>query len=720
MVERSGECVTDTDRDQDRDGVPDLEDNCPMVANAEQLDCDLDGLGDACDEENQCGVTLSGYVSKYDPQQDDDFPLSAGLLEVVAQPLYTSVNDLGAYTLGEFTPGSYELLVFEPRSGGGSQGLTTLGRYPLEVSPPLSGARTAQRDWIIQPPGDIIGAAKFSDRPIFDGVHGGIGVYVKEIPFQVAVTDRGGRFSLRRVPQGPQTLRFVYPGYAPVEVEVEVVGLATVEATSDGSSVMVDPTELTSSWTHEVEVVVSGLSEDIQGALTLTLSPVFSHITEPVSITLSGERTEGDTLQLRGEVTHQPHDVFHVSVTDRVKRSSVYNIDAPLDSDVRETELYTDGLPDGWEDYTDLREEQLAEQPLDLSRIEPLTEPQQLLEYDLESPLILSGEQGDILYLYSVTSPYETLGEGSLRRSAWRYPLHYKFREIMLALTPSAEITFDSYDTPQENLTEYTLSFGVQSLTARDVIQVAVAGEPCWISSDCEMVTQEVQLSECEGSDQDGRRCEVTVSLDKNYNQIRMWIYDEPRDVGAERSLGPHCYHQCLNNFGIDVEWATQFGLIDYPIPLYSFVARSLATDTEVDCPRDDFKQITETPRPEYCFPELPRFYPISNRDNCLSQPVYGPLGRPLMILEAEVTENLAQDPVSLDVEGFNPLLRYSLVCSFCAGGYWANELNVSLLLTDGVNTYPYEVVLKHEREITTETLPYCWSFEKDPQLSFP
>jgi Tol biopolymer transport system component len=49
-------CVADTvtfvdspRRDRDGDGVPDLQDNCPDVANPEQTDGDQDGVGDACD-----------------------------------------------------------------------------------------------------------------------------------------------------------------------------------------------------------------------------------------------------------------------------------------------------------------------------------------------------------------------------------------------------------------------------------------------------------------------------------------------------------------------------------------------------------------------------------------------------------------------------------------------------------------------------------------------
>ncbi len=54
------------DNDDDNDGVIDSEDNCPMVANASQEDLDQDGYGDACDQQT-CG---NGILEE--PEECDD------------------------------------------------------------------------------------------------------------------------------------------------------------------------------------------------------------------------------------------------------------------------------------------------------------------------------------------------------------------------------------------------------------------------------------------------------------------------------------------------------------------------------------------------------------------------------------------------------------------------------------------------------------------------
>jgi hypothetical protein len=37
------------DPDQDKDGIPDYIDNCPLISNPDQADADGDGIGDVCD-----------------------------------------------------------------------------------------------------------------------------------------------------------------------------------------------------------------------------------------------------------------------------------------------------------------------------------------------------------------------------------------------------------------------------------------------------------------------------------------------------------------------------------------------------------------------------------------------------------------------------------------------------------------------------------------------
>ena len=58
-------------RDSDRDGIPDIRDNCPKTKNADQKDTDLDGIGDVCDpypygnEPNKTSVILLDFDGYY-------------------------------------------------------------------------------------------------------------------------------------------------------------------------------------------------------------------------------------------------------------------------------------------------------------------------------------------------------------------------------------------------------------------------------------------------------------------------------------------------------------------------------------------------------------------------------------------------------------------------------------------------------------------------------
>jgi len=63
--------------DADMDGIPDSTDNCPSVSNADQLNTDGDGMGNACDEDDD----NDGVVDA-----DDAFPLDASRFRVRLTP----------------------------------------------------------------------------------------------------------------------------------------------------------------------------------------------------------------------------------------------------------------------------------------------------------------------------------------------------------------------------------------------------------------------------------------------------------------------------------------------------------------------------------------------------------------------------------------------------------------------------------------------------------
>ena len=157
-IERSGECVVEQRMQTFGLSV----DNCPEVSNAQQRDCDLDGLGDACDEESLCGITMSGYISFYDLEREQDRALANALVEVEGHPLYTQTDEGGQYSLNQLSPGDYYLLVFQPPNEMTSDRPLALGRLPFSVPEGEANARI-ERDFVIDP-GDVIGAVGFADR----------------------------------------------------------------------------------------------------------------------------------------------------------------------------------------------------------------------------------------------------------------------------------------------------------------------------------------------------------------------------------------------------------------------------------------------------------------------------------------------------------------------------------------------------------------------------
>jgi hypothetical protein len=78
--------------DRDRDGICDSADNCPQCANPSQVDFDLDGLGDACDPDDD---------NDGDPDRTDPAPHNPG----VSTYTPSSLSTLWPHGVVEKSPG---------------------------------------------------------------------------------------------------------------------------------------------------------------------------------------------------------------------------------------------------------------------------------------------------------------------------------------------------------------------------------------------------------------------------------------------------------------------------------------------------------------------------------------------------------------------------------------------------------------------------------------
>jgi len=84
--------------DTDDDGSPNLEDNCPRVPNPEQVDTDLDGLGDLCDDDDD----NDGFAD-----EADDCPRVVGSSEIEGQVGCPDSDGDGVTDLNDLCPDTF-------------------------------------------------------------------------------------------------------------------------------------------------------------------------------------------------------------------------------------------------------------------------------------------------------------------------------------------------------------------------------------------------------------------------------------------------------------------------------------------------------------------------------------------------------------------------------------------------------------------------------------
>ena len=220
------ECVVDVDLDRDLDGVPDAVDSCPDLSNPPQEDIDMDGIGDACDDDVQAGAQITGRVRHFPNHAETGSPLPFAGVKIQELDIQTQADEFGQYSLIHVPVGEWTIEVYPPMGDFG--GLALFDREPIHISymsiAPNMAYEPHLRDLLIRPTGQFRGRVSPSGETYGSYSEVTVTIITEDENFEV-YTDRAGDFVSPYLNEGSYRVNFSKEGYQPLSREVEVIGL---------------------------------------------------------------------------------------------------------------------------------------------------------------------------------------------------------------------------------------------------------------------------------------------------------------------------------------------------------------------------------------------------------------------------------------------------------------------------------------------------------------
>tara|TARA_Y100000741_G_scaffold353910_1_gene327601 strand:+ start:801 stop:2162 length:1362 start_codon:yes stop_codon:yes gene_type:complete len=219
------ECVGDADVDDDRDGVPNWLDNCPYNVNPGQEDRNNNDIGDACDDDIP-RVGLYGSIYRYEFGSSGAIPASFYGIKVRGLNERTIADEFAQYRLRSLPVGEHIIEFYAPMDARDEYfDEDPIFTFPINLTESQVNT-TVLNNFLINPTGLINGSVRKEDERIYEDFNAGIVVeFFKdgEMLYRTE-TNPFGLFESTHMFEGNYTIKASHYLYETLEIQCELVG----------------------------------------------------------------------------------------------------------------------------------------------------------------------------------------------------------------------------------------------------------------------------------------------------------------------------------------------------------------------------------------------------------------------------------------------------------------------------------------------------------------